>query len=122
MQKGSAAHTPCGNRKAYVKFVRSEKLGAGMRTLLCCLAVMLSSATLAHARTVVVGCHTVRNISHSRVHFGMTVMGSQITDAEKNYLHGQYHHLAHACTSNPKATARLRVSPQLSALMSDYGF
>jgi hypothetical protein len=93
-----------------------------MRTLLCFLGVMLSSATLAHARTVVVGCHTVRNISHSRVHFGMSVIGSQITDAEKNYLHGQYHHLTHACTSNPKATARLRVSPQLSALMSDYGF
>jgi len=85
-------------------------------------AIVLSSVSIAHARTVVVDCHKVRTISHSRVHFGMSVIGSRISNSEKNYLHGQYHHLSQVCASNPKATARLRVSPQLSSLMSEYGF
>jgi hypothetical protein len=79
-------------------------------------------ASSASARTVVVDCQTVRNISHSRVHFGMSVMGSRVSAAEKNYLHGQYHQLTHTCHTNPKARAHLRVSPQLSSLMDEYGF
>jgi hypothetical protein len=84
--------------------------------------IVLYSVSSAHARTVVVDCHKVRTISHSRVHFGMSVIGSRITNSEKNYLHGQYHHLSQVCASNPKAKAHLRVSPQLSSLMSEYGF